>query len=207
MSAPRPEFYFDFGSPNAYLAYRVLPAIEARTGTRFLHVPVLLGGIFKATNNQSPVQAFAHVPSKLAYEQLEMQRFIARHGLGEFQMNPHFPVNTLLIMRGAVAADLDGRLAPYEEAVFRHMWADPKKMDDPEVVRAALDASGLDGARLLARTQDADVKQTLLAATERAVARGVFGLPAFFVGDAMYFGKDRLRDGEEEILRVGRSVG
>ena len=207
MSAPRPEFYFDFGSPNAYLAYRVLPAIEARTGTRFLHVPVLLGGIFKATNNQSPVQAFAHVPSKLAYEQLEMQRFIARHGLGEFQMNPHFPVNTLLIMRGAVAADLDGRLAPYEEAVFRHMWADPKKMDDPEVVRAALDASGLDGARLLARTQDADVKQTLLAATERAVARGVFGLPAFFVGDAMYFGKDRLRDVEEEILRVGRSVG
>ena len=204
MSAPRPEFYFDFGSPNAYLAYRVLPAIEARTGARFVHVPVLLGGIFKATNNQSPVQAFAHVKNKLAYDQLEMRRFIARHGLGEFQMNPHFPVNTLLIMRGAVAADLDGALAPYEAAVMRHMWEDGKKMDDPAVVRAALDASGLDGGRLLQRAQDADVKQALLVATERAVARGVFGLPAFFVGDEMYFGKDRLREVEDEIVRTSR---
>jgi 2-hydroxychromene-2-carboxylate isomerase len=197
-----PEFYFDFGSPNAYLAYRVLPPIEQRTGVRFVHVPVLLGGIFKATNNQSPMQAFAHIPSKLAYDQLEMQRFIQRHGLWEFHLNPHFPVNTLLIMRGAVAAEMDGRLAAYEEAVMRHMWAEPKKMDDPVVAQAALDASGLDGARLLARTQDADVKQALIANTERAVARGVFGLPAFFVGDAMYFGKDRLRDVEEEIVRA-----
>jgi 2-hydroxychromene-2-carboxylate isomerase len=197
-----PEFYFDFGSPNAYLAYRVLPTIEQRTGARFVHIPVLLGGIFKATNNQSPVQAFAHVKNKLEYDRLEMQRFIARHGLWEFHMNPHFPVNTLLIMRGAVAAELDGRLPAYEEAVMRHMWAEPKKMDDPEVARAALDASGLDGARLLARTQDADVKQALLANTERAVARGVFGLPAFFVGSEMYFGKDRLREVEEEIVRA-----
>lgn len=199
---PRPEFYFDFGSPNVYLAYRVLPAIEQRTGSRFTHVPVLLGGVFKATNNQSPVQAYAHIPSKLAYEHREMERFIARHGLHEFHMNPHFPVNTLLIMRGAVAAELEGRLPAYEEAVMRHMWAEPKKMDDPAVVASALDASGLDGARLLARTQEPDVKQQLLANTERAVARGVFGLPAFFVGDELFFGKDRLRDVEEEILRV-----
>jgi 2-hydroxychromene-2-carboxylate isomerase len=199
-----PEFYFDFGSPNAYLAYRVLPAIEQRTGVRFTHVPVLLGGIFKATNNQSPVQAFAHVPSKLAYDRLEMQRFIQRHGLHEFQMNPFFPVNTLLIMRGAVAAGLDGRLPANTAAVLRHMWAAPKKMRDPAIVRAALDASGLDGERLLARTQDPDVKAKLLADTERAVARGVFGLPAFFVGDEMYFGKDRLREVEEEIVRVQR---
>ena len=197
-----PEFYFDFGSPNAYLAYRVLPTIEQRTGTRFVHVPVLLGGIFKATNNQSPVQAFAHIPSKLAYKRLEMQRFIARHGLHEFELNPFFPVNTLLIMRGAVAAEMDGRLPVYEEAVMRHMWAEPKKMDDPAVVAAALAASGLDGARLLARAQEADVKQKLIANTEAAVARGVFGLPAFFVGDEMYFGKDRLREVEEEIMRV-----
>ncbi len=196
------EFLFDFGSPNAYLAYRVLPTIEQRTGASFTHVPVLLGGIFKATNNQSPVQAFAHIPAKLAYESLEMRRFIERHGLHEFHMNPHFPVNTLLIMRGAVAAELDGRLPAYAEAVMRHMWAEPKKMDDPEVVRQALDASGLDGAHLLARTQDADVKQRLLANTERAVARGVFGLPAFFVGDELYFGKDRLRDVEDEIVRL-----
>jgi 2-hydroxychromene-2-carboxylate isomerase len=202
VTAPVPlEFLFDFGSPNAYLAYRVLPALEQRIGKRFVHVPVLLGGIFKATNNQSPVQAYAHIPAKLAYEHLEMERFIARHGLGEFQMNPHFPVNTLLIMRGAVAAGLDGKLPAYQAAVMRHMWAEPKKMDDPAVVRAALDASGLDGERLLARTQDPDVKQTLLANTERAVARGVFGLPTFFVGDAMYFGKDRLRDVEDAIVR------
>ena len=203
--APPPEFYFDFGSPNAYLAYRVLPMIEQRTGVEFAHVPALLGGIFKATNNQSPMQAYGHIPAKLAYEQLEMRRFIARHGLWEFHMNPHFPVNTLLIMRGAVAAQLEGRLPAYEEAVMRHMWAEPKKMDDPAVVAAALDASGLDGERLLARTQDADVKQALIANTERAVARGVFGLPAFFVGDAMYFGKDRLRDVEEEIVRRQRA--
>ena len=197
-----PEFLFDFGSPNAYLAYRVLPTIEQRTGVSFVHVPVLLGGIFKATNNQSPVQAYAHIPSKLAYEQLEMQRFIGHHDLYEFKMNPFFPVNTLLIMRAAVAAEIDGRLPAYEEAVMRHMWAEPKKMDDPAVVQAALEASGLDGARLLARTQDADVKRGLIANTEQALARGVFGLPAFFVGDAMYFGKDRLRDVEEEIVRV-----
>ena len=200
--SPALEFYFDFGSPNAYLAYRILPTIEQRTGVRFTHVPVLLGGVFKATNNRSPVQAFAHIPSKLAYDRLEMQRFIQRHGLHEFCMNPHFPVNTLLIMRGAVAAEIEGRLSAYVEAVMRHMWAEPKKMDDPEVVRTALDDSGLDGAHLLARTQDADVKARLLANTERAVARGVFGLPVFFVGDEMYFGKDRLRDVEDEIVRV-----
>lgn len=196
-----PEFYFDFGSPNAYLAYRVLPTIEQRTGARFVHVPALLGGIFKATNNQSPVQAYAHIPSKLAYEHREMERFIARHGLHEFRMNPHFPVNTLLIMRGAVAAGLEGRLPAYEEAVMRHLWAEGRKMDDPAVVREALDGSGLDGSRLLARTQDTEVKQRLLANTERAVARGVFGLPAFFVGDEMFFGKDRLREVEEELVR------
>jgi 2-hydroxychromene-2-carboxylate isomerase len=197
-----PEFYFDFGSPNAYLAYRVLPTIEQRTGIRFTHVPVLLGGIFKATNNQSPVQAFAQVKNKLEYDRLEMQRFIERHGLYEFRVNPFFPVNTLLIMRAAVAAEIDGRLPAYEEAVMRHMWAEPKKMDDPAVVVTALETSGLDGTRLVARTQDADVKQALLANTERAVARGLFGLPAFFVGEEMFFGKDRLREVEEEIERV-----
>lgn len=196
-----PEFLFDFGSPNAYLAHRVLPEVEARTGVRFTYVPILLGGVFKATGNRSPVEAYATIPSKLAYEQLEMRRFIARHGLTEFQFNPHFPVNTLLIMRGAVATLIDGGLAVYVDAVMRAMWVEGKAMGDPEVVRAALDAAGLDGARILGRTQDADVKQRLIADTERAVSRGVFGLPAFFVGDELYFGKDRLRDVEEEIVR------
>jgi 2-hydroxychromene-2-carboxylate isomerase len=200
------EFLFDFGSPNAYLAHKVLPALEARTKVRFRYVPVLLGGIFKATNNQSPALAFAHIRNKPEYERLEMRRFIERHGLTRFQMNPFFPVNTLQIMRGAVAAQQDGGFAEYVDTVFRHMWEEPKKLDDPEILRAALDASGLDGARTLARIQDAEVKQRLLANTEDAVARGAFGIPTFFVDSEIFFGKDRLRDVEEEILaRSGRA--
>jgi 2-hydroxychromene-2-carboxylate isomerase len=199
MTRTQPEFLFDFGSPNAYLAHQVLPAIEARTGIQFRHVPVLLGGIFKATNNQSPVLAFAGIKNKPEYERLEMRRFIERHGLSRFQMNPFFPVNTLQIMRGAVAAQLDGQLAEYVDAVFRHMWEEPKKMDDPEIVRAALDASGLDGAHTLARIQDPEVKERLIANTNDAVARGAFGIPTFFVGTEIYFGKDRLREVEEAI--------
>ena len=194
-----PEFIFDFGSPNAYLAHRVLPAIEARTGARFAYTPVLLGGIFKATNNQSPVMAFAQIPSKLAYERLEMQRFIAHQGLTKFQMNPHFPVNTLLLMRIAVAAVEEGALPRFAAAAFAAMWEKGLKMDDPAVVTAELQAVGLDGERLLARAQEPAVKAKLIENTERAVARGVFGVPTFFVGEEMYFGKDRLRDVEEAI--------
>ena len=193
------EFLFDFGRPNAYLSHRVVPAIEARTGGRFVYTPVLLGGIFKLTNNQSPIVAFANVKNKLDYEMLETRRFVARHKLDAFTFNPHFPVNTLQIMRGAVAAEAEGVLAAYVEAVFQHMWERPKKMDDPEVIRAALTESGLDAERLLARTQDPRVKDALAANTQRAVERGAFGVPTFFVGKEMYFGKDRLRDVEEEL--------
>ena len=195
------EFLFDFGSPNAYLSHRVVPAIEVRTGARFVYTPVLLGGIFKLTNNQSPIVAFADVKNKLDYEMLETRRFVARHKLDAFTFNPHFPVNTLQIMRGAVAAEAEGVLAAYVEAVFQHMWERPKKMDDPEVIRAALTESGLDAERLLARTQDPRVKDALAANTQRAVERGAFGVPTFFVGKEMYFGKDRLRDVEEELAR------
>jgi len=195
------EFLFDFGSPNAYLSHRVVPAIEVRTGARFVYTPVLLGGIFKLTNNQSPIVAFANVKNKLDYEMLETRRFVARHKLDAFTFNPHFPVNTLQIMRGAVAAEAEGMLAAYVEAVFQHMWERPKKMDDPEVIRAALTESGLDAERLLVRTQDPRVKDTLAANTQRAVERGAFGVPTFFVRKEMYFGKDRLRDVEEELAR------
>ena len=191
------EFLFDFGSPNAYLSHRVVPAIEVRTGARFVYTPVLLGGVFKLTNNQSPIVAFANVKNKLDYEMLETRRFVARHKLDAFTFNPHFPVNTLQIMRGAVVAEAEGVLAAYVEAVFQHMWERPKKMDDPEVIRAALAESGLDAERLLARTQDPRVKDTLATNTQRAVERGAFGVPTFFVGNEMYFGKDRLRDVEE----------
>ena len=196
---PRVEFHFDFGSPNAYLAHLVIPAIEKRTGVRFTYVPVLLGGVFKATGNVSPAVSLRGIKNKPEYEALEMRRFLARHGITRFASNPHFPVNTLQIMRGAVAAQRLGCFARYVDEVYRYMWADPKKMDEPEVIRAALVESGLPADELLARAADPEVKQELIANTERAVARGVFGSPSFFVGDELFFGKDRLRDVEEEI--------
>ena len=198
-----PEFHFDFGSPNAYLAHRVIPTIEQRTGARFRYVPVLLGGVFKATGNRSPGEAFAGIRNKPEYERRETERFIARHGLTAFTRTPFFPVNTLALRRGAAAAEIDGTLAAYVEAAFHHMWEEPKKMDDPAVMLAALKASGLDADRIATRIQDADVKQRLIANTEASVARGCFGSPSVFVGDERWFGKDRLRDVEEAIMAVG----
>jgi 2-hydroxychromene-2-carboxylate isomerase len=198
----RIEFLFDFASPNAYLAHQVVPEIEQRTGARFDYVPVLLGGIFKLTGNQSPMTAFGHIKNKLEYEQLETARFIKRHNLTRFQFNPFFPVNTLAIMRGAVAAQRAGILPRYVDNVFHHMWEAPKKLDDPQVIRAALLESGLDADALLAAAQTPEVKQRLMDNTDAAVARGAFGIPTFFVGENIYFGKDRLCDVEEEIRRV-----
>ncbi len=162
-------------------------------------MPILLGGVFKLTNNQPPMVQFKDVKSKNDYMKIEIVRFIKKHGLARFKMNPHFPVNTVQIMRGAVAAESDGQLPKYADAVFRHMWEDGLKMDDPEVIRTALDAAGLDGARTLARIQEQDVKDKLLKNTEGSVARGTFGAPTFFVGNEIFFGKDKLRDVEEEI--------
>jgi len=200
------EFLFDFGSPNAYLCHQVIPQVEARTGARFAYVPILLGGLFKLANNRSPMEAFANIPGKLAYDRLEMQRFVARHGLHAFRLNPHFPVNTLQIMRGAVAAQRQGCFERYVEVVFAAMWERGLKMDDPAVVAAVLSEGGLDATALLQATQDADVKARLLANTQAAHDRGAFGLPTFFVGPEMFFGKDRLRDVEDEIVRVRRSA-
>jgi 2-hydroxychromene-2-carboxylate isomerase len=196
---PHVEHHFDFGSPNAYLAHLVIPQIEARTGVRFEYVPILLGGVFKLTNNKPPMQSLAGIRNKPAYERIEMERFLRRHAITRFQFNPHFPVNTLGLMRGAIAARELGVFDRYVDEVFRHMWADPKKLDDPDVLRAALEESGLDAAKLIARAQDADVKQALVDGTEASVARGTFGAPTFFVDDEIYFGKDRLRDVEEAI--------
>jgi 2-hydroxychromene-2-carboxylate isomerase len=196
------EFLFDFGSPNAYLAHKVLPAIEAATGARFIYRPVLLGGVFKATGNRSPMETFAAVPAKLAYEALERQRFIARHGLTGFRLNSHFPVNTLTIMRGAVAAETLDLSARYIEAVFAGMWEQDRKLDDPAQISDVLSAAGLPAQRLLTLAQDPEVKQALIANTQRAVAHGVFGSPSFLVGGALYFGKDRLSE-VEEALRSG----
>jgi 2-hydroxychromene-2-carboxylate isomerase len=194
------EFHFDFGSPNAYFSHRVIPAIEARTGAKFVYVPVLLGGVFKLTNNQPPMVQFKGIKNKGEYQMLETRRFIAKHALTKFRMNANFPVNTVQIMRGAIAAEMDGTFAAYVEAVFRSMWEDGKKMDDSAVIQAELDRAGLDGAHTLARIQEQPVKDKLLHNTEASVARGTFGSPTFFVGDEIFFGKDRLRDVEEEII-------
>jgi len=196
---PKVEFHFDFGSPNAYFAHKLIPAVEKRTGATFVYVPILLGGVFKLTNNQAPMVQFKGIKNKLEYQRLETARFVAKHRLAQFTMNPHFPVNTVQLMRGAAAAQMDGGLAAYVDAVFHHMWEAPKKMDDPAVIRTALDQSGLEGDRVLARIQDQEVKDALLKNTEGSVARGTFGAPTLFVGEEIFFGKDRLRDVEEEI--------
>jgi 2-hydroxychromene-2-carboxylate isomerase len=196
------DFLFDFGSPNAYLAHLVIPEIEQRTGAKFDYVPILLGGVFKLTNNRSPAERMSGIKNRLEYEQLELRRFVRRHNIARFTWNPFFPVNTLLVMRGAIAAQLEGVFPRYVDEVFRYMWAEPKKMDDPDVVRAALAQSGFDAASLLARVQEPEVKNSLLQNTQEAVARGTFGSPTFFVGAEIFFGKDRLRDVEEEIVRA-----
>ena len=194
------DFIFDFGSPNGYLCHKVIPEIEARTGATFNYVPALLGGIHKLTNNQPPMIAFGEVKGKLAYEQLETERFVARHNLDAYRFNPHFPVITLLIMRGLIAAEMDGQKMPYIEVVLKAMWEDGLKMDDPDVVAKALADGGLDAERLMARVQEKDVKQKLIDNTNETVARGVFGVPTFFLGDEMFFGKERLGQLEDAIV-------
>lgn len=193
------EFLFDFGSPNAYLSAKALPGIEERTGVTFDYVPVLLGGIFKATGNKSPMEAYGHVAPKFAYDQLETQRFIKKHGISNFSFNPNFPVNTVMLMRGAIHAQNEGFLSAYFDVAASAMWEKGLKMDDPEVFAQAFTDGGLDGAAILAATQDQAVKDKLKENTEAAVARGVFGIPTFYVGDEIFFGKDKLRDVEDEI--------
>ncbi len=200
------EFHFDFGSPNAYLSHLVIPEIERRTGVRFAYVPVLLGGVFKATNNRSPVEQFAGIRNKLEYERLETERFRKRHGITRLARNPHFPVNTLMLMRGAVAAHQMGVAERYVDEMYRHMWAEPKKLDDPDVLRNALTQSGFDADQLFALSQTAPVKEELIANTQHSVERGTFGSPTFYVDDAIFFGKDRLRDVEEAIVAAPAST-
>ena len=202
----RVQFVFDFGSPNAYLAHRVIPEIEARTGASFEYFPALLGGIFKATGNVSPAVSLQGIKNKGAYQGLEMKRFIAKHGLTEYNANPHFPVNTLQIMRGAIVAQREGCFPKYVDEVFRHMWADPKDMADAEVLRSAFDESGLPTDALLAGMRDAEVKGQLIDNTDEVVGRGVFGIPSFFVADELYFGKDRLHEVEQEIQSLSQGA-
>ena len=195
------QFLFDFGSPNAYLCHKVLSGMESRTGIRFEYLPILLGGLFKLSNNRSPAEAFADIPNKRAYDKLEVQRFIARHQIDQFQFNPHFPVNTLKIMRLAVAAQALGCGPQVIEAMYSAMWEQARNMDDPNEITAVLNNAGLDGASLLAKAQEPETKACLAANTQSAFERGAFGSPSFFVGNELFFGKDRLREVEEEIIK------
>ncbi len=198
------EFIFDFASPNAYLVHKLIGGIETRTGAKFDYVPCLLGGIFKATGNQAPMMANADIPAKLAYDRLEFARFVKANALTDFTFNPHFPVNTLLLMRGAMVAKRSGDLAKYIDAGLHHMWESPKNMSDPDIFVAALKASGFNGQAILEATQDPDVKAALVANTEDAVERGAFGIPTFYVGDKMFFGKERLGQVEDAIREQNR---
>jgi len=194
-----PQFMFDFGSPNAFLSHEAIPAIEQRIGVKFEYVPILLGGVFKATNNKSPAETLAGVKNKREFHAIETERFVKRFQVQPYVWNPFFPVNTLNLMRAAVAAQLEGVLEKYVDAAFHHMWREPKKMDDPEVAIKAIGASGLDAARLFVRAQEADVKAKLIENTQSAVERGAFGSPTFFVGKEMFFGKEQLREVEDLI--------
>ncbi|AFK61182.1 DSBA oxidoreductase [Advenella kashmirensis WT001] len=199
MQTPSIDFLFDFGSPNAYFCHKVIPDIEARTGKTFRYVPILLGGLFKLTNNQSPANAFAHIANKRAYDALEVERFIKKHKLDQYRRNPYWPVNTLKIMRGAIAAEKLGIFDAYVDAVFSCMWELELDMSDTDTILRALEQAGLDGAAIMDLSQQSDIKQRLIDNTQQACDRGAFGSPTFFVGDEIYFGKDRLAQVEEKI--------
>lgn len=188
------EFVFDFGGPNSWFVHRAIPAIEAKGQVKFRYVPVLLGGIFRATGNKPPLMTYGHVANKVAYDRLEMERFMTQHRISGFQFNPHFPVNTLLAMRGAIAAERLGCGPAYREAMYVALWQDGQKLDEPDVWSRVVEQAGLDSAALGALAADEAIKAELTANTEQAVERGAFGVPTFFLGDDMWFGKDRLRD-------------
>jgi 2-hydroxychromene-2-carboxylate isomerase len=199
MSRPMVEFHFDFGSPNAYLSHLVIPEIEKRQGVKFDYVPVLLGGVYKLTGNRSPGESLAGIKNKPEYQQIETQRFIRRHGITRYKHNPFFPVNTLMLMRGSVAAQKLGIFERYIDEIYKHMWSEPKKLDDAAVLRAALLDSQLPADKLFELAQTPEIKDGLLANTQRSVERGTFGSPTFLVGDEIFFGKDKLREVEDEI--------
>ena len=195
------ELHIDVASPNIYFCHKLIPAIEARTGVKFKYVPVLLGGIFKLTNNQAPFVTNQDVRHKNDYMRLEIQRFIRDHNLTDFRMNPDFPINTVQLMRGAIVADQEGFLVEYFDGILSDMWEKSLKMDDPEIFKQALTSHGFDADHILKRIQDDDIKKQLIENTSATVERGTFGCPTMFVGDEIFFGKDRLDAVEQEISR------
>lgn len=194
------EFHFDFASPNTYYCHRVIPEIEQRTGIIFNYVPILLGGVFKSTNNKSPMEALAGIKNKSEYNALETKRFIEKHKLTNFRFNPSFPINTLHIMRAAIYAIENGIGKEYIEAMYQCMWEKELNMADPELIKRALSDAGLAVEAIMIGSVEPTIKQKLINNTENSVGRGTFGSPTFYAGDEIFFGKDKLQDVEEEIL-------
>ena len=190
------EFYYDFGSPKSYFVHKLLPGIAEKHNVTVVWKPMLLGGVFKLTNNQSPVERFKDVQGKLAYDKHETDRFVKRHNLA-YQPNPHFPVITIGVMRGAIYAAETDFDALYRDVVFKAIWEDQQKMDDPEMIRLALNSAGLPADEIMASTQTAEIKLGLIDATNDAVSRGVFGAPTLFLGEEMFFGKEALWEIED----------
>ena len=193
------KFIFDFGSPKTYLVYNLLPGIEKRTNTKAEYVPVLLGGIFKSTNNVSPIESFKTVPAKGKYDDLDTERFVKKHSM-DFNFNSNFPINTLNLMRGAVYAQENGIFDEYVHVVFRSIWVDNKKMDDVEVIQSVLSENKLPVKEIFEGTQDQKIKDKLIKNTSEAVEKGVFGAPSMLVDNELFFGKETLQDVEELIL-------
>jgi 2-hydroxychromene-2-carboxylate isomerase len=185
----RLEFFYDYGSPYSYLANSQLPGLCDRTGCELVYRPMLLGGVFKATGNRSP--AMEPVEAKRAYGGVEMRRFVAHYGVA-FQPNPHFPIDTLRMMRATHGALRSGVFERFHAALYPAFWAEGKNLGEESVLCEVLDAAGLDGKALLEAAADPEVKQALRATTDEAIERGAFGAPTFFVGDEMFFGADRL---------------
>ncbi len=194
------EFHFDFGSPNTYYSHRVIPSIEERAGVSFDYVPILLGGVFKATNNKSPMEALAGIKNKAEYKALETKRFVEKHSLWNFRFNPQFPVNTLHIMRAAIYAIESGIGKEYIETMYQCMWEKELNMAAPELISQALAEAGLDAEKIMAGSVEPRIKQRLIENTQASVSRGTFGSPTFFVGNQIFFGKDKLADVENEIM-------
>ena len=191
------EFWFDVGSPAAYLAWTQMPALARDSGAIIDYRPMLLGGVFQATGNKSPME----VPAKGRYMHGDLERFAQRYGV-PFSQNPFFPINTLTLMRGAVGLQIHdpSKMIPYVDAVFRAIWVDAQDMNDPATVGKVLHQAGFEPQAMLALTQEQEVKDRLKAVTQDAVARGVFGAPTFFVDSQMYWGQDRL-DFVKEALK------
>ncbi|MFT5014991.1 MAG: 2-hydroxychromene-2-carboxylate isomerase [Patiriisocius sp.] len=197
------EFHYDFGSPNAYLVHKVIPAVSAKHGVEFEYVPILLGGVFKATNNVSPGVSLQGITNKPDYQRIETDRFCATHQIKPQVANPFFPVNTLKMMRGAIYARDKDFYAQYIDAMYGAMWEQALKMDEDDLIVSTLDAAGLPTQDIITGMSDPSVKQGLIQNTESSVGRGTFGSPTLFVGDDIYFGKDKLRDAVEAVQARG----